>query len=409
MLPLRLVAVGLTLAGSATMLSATPSIAPPAMSSDQAAILAAVSTDLNHRNAQSLASNTPQMKANSTPGTTATNDRKAAIAADDSSLQTQRDLFAEFGEKFTSFATTISVDSLSISGAAATASITEKTTMKRAIDTNGATLPDYSYSFPQTVALTKSDSTWQVSNISHDPSLQAADLPETIAPPADVAAAQKSGEAANQIRQVISGGKTATQSPGLAQLPMYSEIQKQLAHSNTTMQLGVSKTTNAAPSIQLASLYTGDEASRGAIVEYALKYSMQRNPNYKSMPDDCTNFVSQALVAGGWKQIYGAQNDERAWFGNNIFETKTWSTAQPMFDWGFHTAGNFKYVTNFTPGDITFWVWKGSNTFDHSTVVTYVDAQGQPYFSEHSNDHVNKSLAAILSENPDAIYSNWAP
>ncbi|MHC2187147.1 hypothetical protein ACVLV4_002814 [Rathayibacter agropyri] len=127
MLPLRLVAVGLTLAGSATMLSATPSIAPPAMSSDQAAILAAVSTDLNHRNAQSLASNMPQVKANSAPGATATNDRKAAIAADDSSLQTQRDLLAEFGEKFTSFATTISVDSLSISGAAATASITEKT------------------------------------------------------------------------------------------------------------------------------------------------------------------------------------------------------------------------------------------------------------------------------------------
>lgn len=281
--------------------------------------------------------------------------------------------------------------------------------MKRAIDTDGARLPDYSYSFPQTVALTKSGSTWQVSNISHDSGLQATDLPETIAPPAGIAAAQKSGEAANQIKQVLSGGKIATQSPGLAQLPMYSEIQKQLVQSNTKMQLGLPKTTDADPSTQPASMYIEGEASRSAIVAYALKYSMQRNSNYKSMPDDCTNFVSQALVAGGWKQIYGAQDDERAWFGNNIFETKTWSTAQPLFDWGFHTAGNFKYVTGFTPGDITFWVWKGSYTFDHSTVVTYVDAQGQPYFSEHSNDHVNKSLAAFLSENPGAVYSNWAP
>ncbi|AZZ55930.1 hypothetical protein [Rathayibacter iranicus] len=85
--------------------------------------------------------------------------------------------------------------------------------------------------------------------------LQATDLPETIAPPAGIAAAQKSGEPANQIKQVLSGGKIATQSPGLAQLPMYSEIHKQLVQSNTKIQLGLPR--HFSPKTQMLFTPTG--------------------------------------------------------------------------------------------------------------------------------------------------------
>lgn len=41
------------------------------------------------------------------------------------------------------------------------------------------------------------------------------------------------------------------------------------------------------------------------VVSYALKWGNSYNPNYKTYDTDCTNFASQALAAGGWKQISG--------------------------------------------------------------------------------------------------------
>lgn len=42
-----------------------------------------------------------------------------------------------------------------------------------------------------------------------------------------------------------------------------------------------------------------DPYNREAAVEYAQKYAFERNSNYASLESNCTNFVSQSLVAGG--------------------------------------------------------------------------------------------------------------
>lgn len=42
-----------------------------------------------------------------------------------------------------------------------------------------------------------------------------------------------------------------------------------------------------------------DPYNREAAVEYARKYVFERNSNYASLESNCTNFVSQSLVAGG--------------------------------------------------------------------------------------------------------------
>lgn len=398
-------------AGSAATLSACLLVAAPAYAatSDESRINAAITADIDHRNAESLAPGSPQIKSAGIPAATESQARKSDIVEDDTDLQEQRQLYAQFGEKFVSFSTTVSTDSLHLDSNTAIADITEITTMRRGKDVDGTSLPDYSYAFPQTATLTKTGTTWQVVSVEHDETTAAIDLPETVLPGEDVLAARADGSIQAAMQDALGAGDVpATQSEGMADLPMFPSIEKELPASSTTIQLGVARA-KSGPSIQLATQYVGSGANRSAIVAYAKKYALQRNPNYKSMPDDCTNFVSQSLVAGGWKQIYGAQDDERAWFGNNIFETLTWTKAQSMFDWGFHTAGNFKYTETWTAGDITFWIWDKATTFDHSTVVTYVDAQHRPYFSEHSNDHVNKSYAAIMSENPNAIHSDWAP
>jgi hypothetical protein len=37
-----------------------------------------------------------------------------------------------------------------------------------------------------------------------------------------------------------------------------------------------------------------------AMAAYAVKYVYNYNPAYCSFPADCTNFISQAMIAGGW-------------------------------------------------------------------------------------------------------------
>ncbi|WP_146076275.1 amidase domain-containing protein [Rathayibacter toxicus] len=367
----------------------------------------AILADLNQRNAQSLDPSQKQAKENPIPSAAATSRRIADIKKDDANLQIQRRLYAEFGESFTDFSTDVTFDSLAISGARVTVKFTEATTVKRGKDTNGQQLPEYGYRFPQAASLTKLGSNWQVESISHADSVQSIDLPETVLPADDIITTRKSGAVSSEMKQVFAN-KQFAQSPEMSTLPMFNDIKRKLQQQMPQIELHV--TSSNQRSVSLPAAYYGDGPNRTAIVNYALKYSLHRNTeSYKSLDDDCTNFVSQALFAGGWKQMIGSPNDETAWFGNNIIVSNTWSRAQPLFDYGFHVTNNFTYTTEPTPGDITFWIWKGSYTFDHTTIVTYVDATGQPYYTEHTNDHVNKSLASSMADNPGAIRSNWAP
>ena len=65
---------------------------------------------------------------------------------------------------------------------------------------------------------------------------------------------------------------------------------------------------------------------------YALQWALARNPNYISFTNDCTNFVSQALRTGGWKDTTTLVSTQmHSWFyksGTNY--AQTWSTANGL-------------------------------------------------------------------------------
>jgi hypothetical protein len=67
---------------------------------------------------------------------------------------------------------------------------------------------------------------------------------------------------------------------------------------------------------------------------YALKYALAPNPDYpQDEENDCTNFVSQALLSGGWTMVGGASDgsDRKSetvwWYGKRkgLFLGKNWS------------------------------------------------------------------------------------
>jgi len=60
---------------------------------------------------------------------------------------------------------------------------------------------------------------------------------------------------------------------------------------------------------------------------------------------------------------------------------------------------------------IAFWIWNGDTTakYDHTTIVTTVDSNNNPYFTEHTNNHHNKSYTAMILNNPDAYVADLHP
>lgn len=64
-----------------------------------------------------------------------------------------------------------------------------------------------------------------------------------------------------------------------------------------------------------------------AAANYALRHWNNPNPNwcdYTNQGGDCTNFVSQCLLAGGWRQKTGSYCSSSSWFHNG--KGKCWNT-----------------------------------------------------------------------------------
>ncbi|MFI1970539.1 amidase domain-containing protein [Streptomyces cinnamoneus] len=146
-----------------------------------------------------------------------------------------------------------------------------------------------------------------------------------------------------------------------------------------------------------------------AMASYAEKYWRNYNPAYRSFNSaggDCTNFISQALKAGGWKDEAGSSSDYGKWWYASSNQSDSWVGAN---EWSWY-ALNSKRVTNLSNvyqlgvGDILQMDFDRDGSKDHSMITTYRSRAGVPYLTYHSTNTYRKSVASIIASNPDAVY-----
>ncbi|ARF15757.1 amidase [Sporosarcina sp. P12(2017)] len=127
--------------------------------------------------------------------------------------------------------------------------------------------------------------------------------------------------------------------------------------------------------------------NRQAAVDYADKWWNSRNPAFPSFEDDCTNFISQCLLAGG-APMHGAPNREKGWW----MRKGTWSfsfTVAHSMRWYLATSTKGLTATQVkTPqelqiGDIITYDFHGDGRFDHTTIVTAKDGDN-PLVNAHT-------------------------
>jgi hypothetical protein len=172
--------------------------------------------------------------------------------------------------------------------------------------------------------------------------------------------------------------------------------------------------------------------SRTAAVAYAKQWAMTDNPAYGRIePNDCTNFVSQTLLAGGWTMAGGSCDDRKSdqawWFGPRQCRWvggRPWTTeVKASFSWGGaqNLYNHMRAMQRGTavgapmdlePGDI-LQMDMGEGHYNagrigHSMVVTGRSADDL-LLSYHEPHKADESFAAISSRYPGARWYPWQP
>ncbi|RCW74863.1 amidase domain-containing protein [Saliterribacillus persicus] len=131
--------------------------------------------------------------------------------------------------------------------------------------------------------------------------------------------------------------------------------------------------------------------NRREAVRYAESWWDSYNPAFKYFSDnDCTNYISQCLFAGG-VPMNGAPNRNKGWWYNANSWSFSWSVAH-AFRW--HLSGSnaglqgseVDDAKELMLGDVICYDFEGDGKWDHTTIVTAKDSQGMPLVNAHTNN-----------------------
>ncbi|MDX3580321.1 amidase domain-containing protein [Streptomyces europaeiscabiei] len=323
---------------------------------------------LTDRTAVLLGSKAARKSLKPTGGVKLSSGQKKAEDGKLSALRSTKSRLADLGEAYTSADTKVTVDSAKVKGTKATVKVTETTTLKyKKIRGDEPASTGFDAHHVLTFAA-QADGTWQLTAMRSTDG-GAPRINEPAAPAADA----KLGRTPMAI---ISAPKAAT----------------------TRNPVAKPKT------------LTGGAYNYNAMATYTEKYWKNYNSAYRkynSAGGDCTNYLSQGLLAGGWKQIstvtpeeydtwyYASNGTADAWIGVN-----EWS-------WFTQTAKRTTALANVYQmdiGDVLQVDFNKDGDKDHSMMTTYRSSSGVPYLTYHDADTYRRSVASIIASYPTANY-----
>ena len=141
--------------------------------------------------------------------------------------------------------------------------------------------------------------------------------------------------------------------------------------------------------------------NRDAVVAYARKWAMNRNPQYydfEKIGGDCTNFASQCIFAGAGKMNF---TKVTGWYYRSVHDrTASWSGVDFLYKFlaNNRSVGPYGHLVSqgeVQPGDIV-QLGRFTGEFYHTPVITAVTPV--ILVAAHSFDTVDKPLAAYSYE-----------
>lgn len=133
--------------------------------------------------------------------------------------------------------------------------------------------------------------------------------------------------------------------------------------------------------------------NRELAVEYSRKWWNKRNPNFPQFQNDCTNFISQCLLAGGIPMKHSSNVSEGWWYNHS---TKRWSLSWSVshsLRWYLlnkKLATQVSDVSLLKVGDLIFLDFQGDGRIDHCTIVNSTGVFGVTV-NAHTSDSYNRN------------------
>lgn len=170
---------------------------------------------------------------------------------------------------------------------------------------------------------------------------------------------------------------------------------------------------------------------KGRAAAYARQYANSPNPAFRLYANDCADFVSQALLAGGWTYRNAPYDSATGWYfvtKPNWFQPQddSWYNADYLFHFllnsgrgvyiGWGNEDNPGSVGALQPGDLIFADWfingdenrhGNDGVMDHAMIVTRKDADGTVYVSYHSNNHLDRPIREVMNEPLTGQYGRY--
>jgi len=133
---------------------------------------------------------------------------------------------------------------------------------------------------------------------------------------------------------------------------------------------------------------------RREAVRYADRWWNDYNPAFRRFEVDCTNYISQCLLAGG-APMRGAPNRENGWWYQQDQWSYSWAVAHSMRWYLSGSTTGLKGVElddaeELLPGDVICYDFQGDGRYDHTTIVVNKDAFGMPLVNAHTDNSRNR-------------------
>ncbi|MDG5788790.1 amidase domain-containing protein [Evansella sp. AB-P1] len=129
---------------------------------------------------------------------------------------------------------------------------------------------------------------------------------------------------------------------------------------------------------------------RLAVVRYAERWWNDYNPQYHQFENDCTNYISQCLHAGGAPMI-GQPNRSNGWWYVNNNWSYSWSVAHAL-RWYFSSTERGLQATEVSSpeqlmkGDVICYDFNGDGRWQHTTIVVEKDEDRMPLVNAHTTN-----------------------
>lgn len=125
-------------------------------------------------------------------------------------------------------------------------------------------------------------------------------------------------------------------------------------------------------------------------VQYADTWWNEYNPAYQKFENDCTNFISQCLRAGG-APVRGMPNRSSGWWYSGKSWSYSWAVAHALKLYLENSKMGLRTRLVSSPeelllGDVICYDFEGDGRYNHNTIVTAKDVYGMPLVNAHTTD-----------------------